>query len=85
MLHETHFYLIDEKKQKELHIGIEKMQTNVKLPVFGETPNLRFVISARLCAQKSRTSETNSREKHFLTYGFVSKRGILLTIAILTF
>ncbi|MDH6312068.1 NADH:ubiquinone oxidoreductase subunit B-like Fe-S oxidoreductase [Parabacteroides sp. PFB2-10] len=53
--------------------------------VFGEMPNLRFVISEGLCAQKSGTLKTNSREKHFLTYGFVSKTTVLLTIDILTF
>ncbi|MDH6311429.1 hypothetical protein M2137_000179 [Parabacteroides sp. PFB2-10] len=46
----------------------------LNLPFSGETPNLRFVIFARLCAQKGGTSETNSREKHFLTYRFVTKR-----------
>ncbi|MDH6313387.1 hypothetical protein M2137_002177 [Parabacteroides sp. PFB2-10] len=57
----------------------------LKLPISVNDPNLRFEIFAGLCAQKSGTLETNSREKHFLTYGIVSKTGVLLTIHILTF
>ncbi|MDH6311294.1 NADH:ubiquinone oxidoreductase subunit B-like Fe-S oxidoreductase [Parabacteroides sp. PFB2-10] len=53
--------------------------------IFGKSPDLRFVISAGVCAQKGGTFLTNSREKHFLTYGFVSKTTVLLTINILTF
>ncbi|MDH6311867.1 hypothetical protein M2137_000626 [Parabacteroides sp. PFB2-10] len=58
---------------------------NVNIFIFAKTTNLRFVISAGLCAQKSGTLKTNSREKHFLTYGFVSKTTVLLTNDILTF